>query len=344
MIDYESTTIDALTVHHIGNPVQEEGIVTSDTTIHPDDVLAPLLLKYFTMPFKAPEYYQFYHESGLSHNPLYTSVQKIFTAPDQLHLESLNIAAHLYSVSEHPNIKAGELYVAYLSDCSVGGEVCDAVGIFKSENKETYLKVFSDNGGFGLEQQEGININRLDKGCIVFNVDASDGYKALSIDNTNKGTLAQYWNGQFLGMRKREDTYYHTQNYLHLCRDFAREALPEADRLDQLSLVSESSRYFAEKEAFDKVSFEEQVLREPELIQAFEDYRQSYQNDHQIRVVDEFDIDSTAVKKLKRVFKSVLKLDKNFHIYVHGNRDLIRKGFDAESGLNYYQVFYREES
>ncbi len=61
-------------------------------------------------------------------------------------------------------------------------------------------------------------------------------------------------------------------------------------------------------------------------------------------MVDEFDISGSAVKKMKKVFKSVIKLDKNFHIYVHGNRDYIRKGFDEESGMNYYQVFFKEES
>ena len=49
-----------------------------------------------------------------------------------------------------------------------------------------------------------------------------------------------------------------------------------------------------------------------------------------------------AVKKQARVFKSVLKLDKNFHIYIHGNRDLIEQGTD-ERGRKYYNIYYEEE-
>lgn len=42
--------------------------------------------------------------------------------------------------------------------------------------------------------------------------------------------------------------------------------------------------------------------------------------------------------------RSVIKLDKNFHIYVHGGEKMIRKGYDAETGMSYYQIFFKEES
>jgi len=56
-----------------------------------------------------------------------------------------------------------------------------------------------------------------------------------------------------------------------------------------------------------------------------------------------FDISRAAVKKQSRVFKSVLKLDKNFHIYIHGNKELIEKGFDDDKSMNYYKVYFKEE-
>ena len=60
--------------------------------------------------------------------------------------------------------------------------------------------------------------------------------------------------------------------------------------------------------------------------------------------VNEFEISPQAVRYSKRFIKSVIKLDKNFHIYVHGSRDRINKGFDPEKGLNYYQVYFDEET
>lgn len=42
----------------------------------------------------------------------------------------------------HPKINGGELYIAYFKDCVIDGQLTDGVGIFKSETKETYLRVF----------------------------------------------------------------------------------------------------------------------------------------------------------------------------------------------------------
>jgi len=61
-----------------------------------------------------------------------------------------------------------------------------------------------------------------------------------------------------------------------------------------------------------------------------------------MEVSDNFDISKQAVKKQARVFKSVLKLDKNFHIYIHGNRDLIEQGVD-NNGRKFYKIYYEEE-
>ena len=41
--------------------------------------------------------------------------------------------------------------------------------------------------------------------------------------------------------------------------------------------------------------------------------------------------------------RSVIKLDKNFHIYVHGGEQLIEQEYDEERGMKYYKLYYREE-
>ena len=59
--------------------------------------------------------------------------------------------------------------------------------------------------------------------------------------------------------------------------------------------------------------------------------------------LDAFEISDYAVKKQSRVFKSIIKLDKNFHIYVHGDKNKIEKGTDHE-GRKYYILYYDDES
>ena len=75
------------------------------------------------------------------------------------------------------------------------------------------------------------------------------------------------------------------------------------------------------------------------MIDAF----QSYDKGGLLEVNQEFDISQQAVKRQARFFKSVLKLDKNFHVYIHGNRELIERGTD-ENGRKYYKLYYQEES
>lgn len=77
------------------------------------------------------------------------------------------------------------------------GEDHRAIGFFKSENKEAYLKVYPNTGGFQVDyEQEAININKLDKGVVIVNVDQEEGYKVLVVDQTNQSE-AVYWKDDF---------------------------------------------------------------------------------------------------------------------------------------------------
>lgn len=74
----------------------------------------------------------------------------------------------MYKKSTHPQIKGGEFYTVYFKDCILEGEIVDAIGLFKSENKDTFLKVSTLKNDFKIETVEGVNINKLDKGCLIF--------------------------------------------------------------------------------------------------------------------------------------------------------------------------------
>ena len=89
--------------------------------------------------------------------------------------------------------------------------------------------------------------------------------------------------------------------------------------------------------------FSNEVIGSEQGIALFKDYKKQQENDFDSPLEDSFSINNMAVKKQARVYKSVLKLDRNFHIYIHGNKELIEKGFDAERNMNYYKVFFKEE-
>lgn len=141
-------------------------------------------------------------------NEVFTCVSKIFDDPEILLEQSVNLAKHLYEQSVHPKIKSGEFYVVYFKNCMIDGNTVDAIGLFKSENKEIFLQIHTANDGFEIESQQGININKLDKGCLIFNTDKENGYVVAVVDNTNKGVDAHYWIDDFLHVRQRQDEYY----------------------------------------------------------------------------------------------------------------------------------------
>ena len=85
------------------------------------------------------------------------------------------------------------------------------------------------------------------------------------------------------------------------------------------------------------------MLHHEALIESFQNYNEKYAKENEIELVDGFDISAQAVKKQARVFKSVLKLDKNFHVYIHGNRELIEQGVDAD-GRKYYKLYFENEA
>lgn len=333
-----------ISLHRVGNKSLDEGISLADKLLTTSTDLNELLASYFLSPFKSEEYYNFYHESELNLNETYVYVSKIFQNPENLYEESVRLAKHLYEKSTHPNIKAGEFYVAYFEECSFNGENIDAIGLFKSENKDTFLKVMPWQGGFNIESEHGININKLDKGCLIFNTEAENGYVVAVVDNTNKGAEAQYWMDNFLHLRQRKDEYYKTQNVLNLCKTFVTKELPrqfEVSKADQVDLLNKSVKYFKENEDFNIGEFAQEVMGAPEVVDHFKEYRRSYANENDIEFDDSFGISGSAVKKQARIFKSVIKLDKNFHIYVHGNRELIEQGTDEKG--KYYKVYFKEE-
>lgn len=338
-------SISQLSVHFTGNSHNDEALTISEKPIQLSDSLRESLTVYFRLHKQPEEYFQLDHESNLDMNKVYAAVSAIFENPESLHEKSADLAQHLYQCSNHPNIKGGEFFVAYFNDCVVEGEPASAVGLFKTENKDSFLKVNNRDKDFVLEKHLGINLNKLDKGCIIYNLNGDDGFVVSVLDNTNKSAEARYWTDGFLGLRARNDAYHYTEQAVAMCQDFIRKEMPqhfEVSKPDQADMLNRSAQFFKEQERFDLNEFSNTVIGAPEVIDDFTRYKHEYEQERGTPVEDGFDISASAVKKQSRGFKSVLKLDKNFHIYIHGNREMIERGQD-EFGRKFYKVYFEEE-
>ncbi|MBS4013055.1 MAG: nucleoid-associated protein [Bacteroidetes bacterium] len=344
--NFAETSLKVFSIHKVGNKSADEGYVLSSAGMEVSQNLKELLTQYFVSSFKSVETYCFYHENDLKFNEVYGFVSEIFTNPATLHKHSENLATHLYEKSLHPKIKGGEFYVVYFTNCMIDEERFDAVGLFKSELKDTFLKVSQLDESFNIQSEKGVNINKLDKGCIVFNTEKETGFVSLVIDNSSKGEEAHYWIDEFLQLRQRKDEYYNTQSVMQMCKNFVTKELPqkfEVSKADQIAMLNRSVQFFKENDSFDLEDFSNEVVEQPEVIEAFRSFKNDFQREHDMDIAENFDISEQAVKKQARYIKSVIKLDKNFHIYVHGNREMIEQGID-ESGRKFYKIYYKEES
>ncbi len=347
MINYHEGKIVSVAAHLIGNPHDGEDITYAESATNDiDETLHKTLMTYFLSHYKEPAFYGFtYTSDELELNPVFNFVSNIFDDHTCLHEQSVKIARHLFEQSKHPNIKSGELMIAYIDRILVDDEMVDAVGIFKSEEKDTFLQLNIDKHKLDIKQELGTNIHKIDKGCLILNSERDTGFKILNIDHSNRNREALYWKDNFLVLKPRSNEYTQTKDYIHLTKNFIKERMSkefDTDKSDEAVTMHRSQEYFKHNESFDAMESETQVFKDNKVVEAFQDYKSSYQELRGTELSDHFDISEQAVKKQSRVFKSIIKLDRNFHIYVHGDRNKIQKGVD-DNGNKYYLLYYDDE-
>lgn len=335
-----------IALHFVGNKTVDHLLKLSEDLLTIDDELAELITNAFFERFsKSFEEYEFTHSSSLDFNEVYTFAKDIFENKENLQSNSQKIAQELYQQTNHPNIKDGELYIGLFSNCEHNGAYVDAIGIFKTEVKNDFLEVHAEIGNFDITHKQGIDLKKIEKGCVIYNTKSAEGYSVKIFDNQNRGADAQYWTNDFLGLRPIGNEYQQTNEFLGMAKEFISKQIDndfEVSKTEKIDLLNKSVKYFKEKEEFSKEEFEQEVFGDKEVIESFRGFDDSYQETHELELEDNFEISSEAVKKKARAFKKILKLDKNFHIYIHGDPHKIEKGVEAD-GRKFYKVYFDEE-
>lgn len=343
-MDVKNIKLDKCIVHLIGNKGRKESIELSNNEIPLTEDLEKELKQYFLNPFKTvEEINKLHHDIDLSMNELFICTDKIFEKEDFIK-NSIDIANHLYNQTRNPSIKSGELFVTLLNDVVINGIITQGVGIFKSERKDTFFEVTKKKSNqISIEINKGINKGKLDKGCIIVADDYQNGYKVYTYEHNGADT--DYWRNDFLSIIPIEDEYQHTKQFLTQYKNYITKDLPkdiEITKAEQIDLVNRTVEYFKSNSEFNKDHFQQEVLENDSIIESFNSFNNNL-SDGGNKLMDSFTISKNAVKKQARIFKSVLKLDKNFHIYIHGNRNLIEQGYDDEKGKKFYKVYFDEE-
>lgn len=345
MINHISAKVSPFSIHYVGRHTESEGVRTKDapTTVE-EDYKLELMLKMLLSGFKEPAFSAFTFSSGEeSDNPIFQYAADIFEDTSLLHDHSKKIATFLYNNSQHPNIKDGEFIMCYFEDLLVEDEMLDAIGIFKSETKDVLLQMLEDKNAFNINYEKGIALGGLDKGCLILNTEKTSGYKVCTLDKSNKSE-AHFWTKEFLNIKERSDDYHFTSHYIQLTKDYVEDKKKNSNGFskdDELAVMNASEKFFKSNESFSENEYLEEVF-ETGVAEEFSEFKRDSQRNKGFFLQPDFEISQAAVKKNNGVFKSVIKLDKNFSLYVHGDRSKIERGTD-DFGRKFYKLYYEEE-
>ena len=339
MIGIEDAIIRKLAHHKVSSEGRKSIISNTlfDYSNEEESILKKILLKPFA---NLTNTYEFFHEVDLSYNVLFNLAKNIYSEEDFIS-NSKDIAQHLVSVSKHPNIKDGDLFISMFEDLKVGNKYIDGVGIYKFEEKESFLETSVESNTISRKFRKGIGTKKPEKACLILFTE--EPFTLLIIDNNAKET--DYWQNDFIQHKPKNDYINNTNNFLTITKDFITTQIPnefEVTKTDQIDLLNRSVDYFKNHEVFEKQEFEEKVFEDQNIIESFKKFDSVFRQGHEMEISDNFKISEQVVKKQARSFKSVLKLDKNFHIYIHGDKNKIERGIE-DDGRKFYKIYYDNE-
>lgn len=299
------------------------------------DFFTPALLKHF----KSADLlrFEFTHNVDIKYNVLREASLAYFE-DGNLSAYADIVNPHLRDASSHPNIKPGDVLIAKFTDIEYDGMPSEAIGIFKYDARQRILSI--DPSG-AVSIRSGIGTQKPDKACLIL----KDGIEptVLILDSDTKES--EFWTHQFINAKPASAAANFTSEIISSTKEFVTKRMPEefvVSKVDQVDLMKRSMDYFNETDQFSQAEFEDAVLIDPAVIDSYRSHKNEFANESGVSVPESFSMVNSVAKKQAGSYKGVIKLDRNFHIYVHGDRSLIERGTDAD-GRNYYKLYFDSE-
>jgi hypothetical protein len=352
-IRFTSATATGLVLAKVGHPQRDEPLQTSKEVFKIDDKDQEPLAAIFLKPFKNLTAHRFSHHSSLDQHEMNAYAAAIFASDDGLLEKGCDIAKRLYAKSNHPNIKSGDLCISLVKDIDIDGELTQAICILKSETVVPFLSISTRDGDLELHTEQGINPEKIDKGCLILNHLATKGYYVLTFDRT--GSDSRFWVRDFLGVVPITDSPFLTNKYASMAVAFMekeKKEKPTADDdtppWDTSNAARDAITYFEEKEKFDLQEFEEEVLKTPEAKAKFAEHRTKIEEEQGHKLEDSFEISKKDVSKAKKKIRTSMKLDTGVDIRLKPAlaakpEQVLEHGFDEERKMKFIKIFFNED-
>lgn len=351
-IRFTSAYATGLVLAKVGHPQRDEPLQTSKEVFKIAEDDQDALTAIFLKPFKNLTAHRFSHHSSLDQHEMNAYSAAIFASEDGLLEKGCDIAKRLYAKSNHPNIKSGDLCISLIKDIEINGEMTSGLCILKSESVVPFLSISTRDGDLELHTEQGINPERIDKGCLIINHLAQKGYHVLTFDRS--GSDSRFWVRDFLGVVPVTDSPFLTNKFAGMAVSFLekeKKAGPKGDDSppwEDASAVRDAISYFEEKEHFSLQEFEEQVLKTPEAKTKFAEHRAKVEEETGQRLDESFEISKKDVSKAKKKIGAVMKLDTGVEIrlkpdVVSAPERVLEHGFDETRKMKFIKVWFNED-
>ena len=282
--------------------------------------------------------YEFFHETEISLNEMYTYSKSIFNDHDCFLEQSKNIATHLHSSSQHPNIKNGELFIGFFDNCVWNNEVKKVISIVKIDEKEIFLDVKNDQNKMVVNGIDGINVKKINNVAVIVDMGTNE-LPAIFIKTKRKEDVV-YWQERFLKIKVADEHYHKTNLALTECKKYILKE-DSFTNTEKLGFLNKTLDYFRNEEEFQVNDYIESVFEKAD----------STQKDIIVNTVKPFEtvISDFAIEKAEKTYKRKIKLDSNIEIQVNVQNieqvdELIEIGYDEATNRKFYKIYFQEEA
>lgn len=347
-IQFSSAAAAGIVLAKIGNPQRNEPLQTSRTVFRASEADTSTLTELLLRPFRNLTGHRFHHHASLDQHELNRCASEVFADPAALLERGCDIAKRLYAKSNHPAIKSGDLCVALIEGVEVQGAPTRALCILKSETMVPFLSISTRNGDLELSTEQGINPEKIDKGCLILDHLPNKGYYVLTFDRG--GGESRFWVRDFLGLVPITDAAFLTNKFADMAVAFVENEAKAAANEDTppwetKAAARQALAFFDEHDKFSMQEFEEKVLRSPEQAAKFKQHRQQVEAEQGQTFDDSFDIARKGVTKVRRRLATTVKLDTGVEIHLtpSASDPPIERGFDPDKNMKFIKVYYHQE-
>ena len=334
MLDVNESKLTQFVVHYVDDVV----VFSEEQPKVNDIILEAALTELAFYKVDTEQQFDFFHETNINLNEVYTYAQAVFADKQQFFTQSKNIATHLQASSQHPNIKPGELFVGFFENCMFQNELRNVLAIAKIEDREMFLNVQNTDNTMQVHGVDGINVKKSSHAALIIDMGGEEA-PAVFIKTRRKEDVV-YWQERFLKLRATDENFYktnlaltHVKKYILKQDDFS--------NTEKLNYLNKTLDFFREQEKFEVDPYIDNVFESVEDVQ--KDILK------QTVAPYETDISDSAIAKAAKSYKRKIKLDETVEIQVNVRdvsdiEKILEVGYDKETNRKFYKIYFDEEN